>query len=125
VKPCAVSSYFESVLSEDLISLKEAAKILPPRRGGKRPSLSCMFRWASRGVCGVVLETWSLGGGRVTSKQALARFLERVTQARRQDTNKQAVVAHTETIRRARSERAGAVLDALGFRPSRSGEVTR
>lgn len=64
---------------ETLISLADAAKSLPARRGGKRPHISCLYRWTTRGCKGVVLESIQVGGTRCTSKEAIGRFLEALT----------------------------------------------
>ena len=66
--------------SETLISLAEAARSLPRRRGGKRPHVSCLYRWTTSGCRGVVLESIQVGGTRCTSREALARFFQRLTQ---------------------------------------------
>ncbi|MBA4104969.1 MAG: hypothetical protein C0485_04345 [Pirellula sp.] len=39
------------------------------------------WRWSGRGVGGVVLETYSVGGRRYTSQEAFERFVERTTAA--------------------------------------------
>ena len=65
--------------SEALISLADAAKSLPRRRRGKRPHLSCIYRWTTVGCRGVVLESIQIGGTRCTSREALARFFGRLT----------------------------------------------
>jgi hypothetical protein len=67
--------------TETLISLPEAAKSLPRRRAGKRPHVSCMYRWSDTGCRGVVLETIQIGGSRCTSREALARFFGALTAA--------------------------------------------
>ena len=67
--------------SETLISLTEAAKLLPRRRGGKRPHVSCLYRWTTSGCKGVILESVQVGGTRCTSKAALGRFFEALTAA--------------------------------------------
>jgi hypothetical protein len=66
-------------LSEQVISLTEAAKLLPRRRRGKRPTVSTLYRWAQVGCKGVVLESIQVGGTRCTSREALARFFQRLT----------------------------------------------
>lgn len=66
-------------LSEQLISLTEAAKHLPRRRAGKRPHISCVYRWTTSGCKGVVLESLQCGGTRVTSREALSRFFAKLT----------------------------------------------
>jgi hypothetical protein len=68
-------------LTEELISLKEATQIFPRRRQGKKPSIACMYRYSTRGWRGIVLETIQAGGTRATSKEAVARFLRRMTAA--------------------------------------------
>ena len=65
--------------SETPISLTEAAKPLPARRGGKRPHVSCLYRWTTTGCKGVILESIQVGGTRCTSKEALARFFKALT----------------------------------------------
>ena len=65
--------------SEILISLTEAARSLPTRRGGKRPHVSCIYRWTTAGCRGVILESLQCGGTRCTSKEALTRFMEALT----------------------------------------------
>lgn len=67
---------------EMLISLTEAAELLPARRSGKRPHVSTLYRWTLKGCRGVVLESLQAGGTRVTSREALARFCQRLTDAR-------------------------------------------
>jgi hypothetical protein len=65
--------------TETLISLSEAAKAVPRRRKGRKTHLSTIYRWATVGVRGVVLETLQCGGSRVTSREALQRFFERLS----------------------------------------------
>jgi hypothetical protein len=66
---------------EALLSLAEAAKTLPSRRGGKRPHVSCLYRWTTAGCKGVILESIQVGGTRCTSREALARFFRALTYA--------------------------------------------
>jgi hypothetical protein len=65
--------------SETLISLAEAASSLPRRRGGKKPHVSCIYRWTTSGCRSVVLESVQVGGTRCTSREALSRFFQRLT----------------------------------------------
>jgi len=65
--------------SEALLSLADAAGILPRRRAGKKPHVSCLYRWTTHGCRGVILESIQVGGTRCTSREALARFFERLT----------------------------------------------
>src|SRR4051794_33153890 len=68
---------------ETLISLADAAKAVPRRRRGRKTHLSTLYRWATVGVHGVVLETLQCGGSRVTSREALQRFYESLSQPAR------------------------------------------
>jgi hypothetical protein len=70
--------------SERLIGLTEAAKYVPPVRGGKRVHLSTILRWIVSGAKGpggdrIKLEAIRLGGSWKTSREALQRFGERLT----------------------------------------------
>ena len=67
--------------SETLVSLSQAGKHLPRRRAGKRPHISCLYRWSTAGCRGVVLETIQIGGTRCTSREALHRFFDALTAA--------------------------------------------
>lgn len=50
--------------TESLLSLTDAARLLPARPGGKRPHVSCLYRWTTSGCRGVVLESIAIGGTR-------------------------------------------------------------
>lgn len=65
--------------TENLLSLAQAAKHLPKRRGGRPVHVSCVYRWTTTGCKGVILESIQIGGTRCTSKEALARFFRRLT----------------------------------------------
>jgi hypothetical protein len=67
---------------ESLISLYEAAKSLPRRRAGKKPHVSCLYRWTTAGCRGVILESVQIGSTRCTSREALARFFGALTTGR-------------------------------------------
>ncbi len=67
--------------TESLVSLTDAARLLPARRGGKRPHVSCLYRWTVSGCRGVVLESIAIGGTRCTSREALSRFFAALTYA--------------------------------------------
>jgi hypothetical protein len=62
------------ISTEALISLRDASRLLPARRRGKRPHLSCLYRWTTVGCRGVVLESLNVGATRCTTREALRRF---------------------------------------------------
>ena len=88
---------------EALLSLTQAAKSLPARRKGKRPHVSCLYRWTTSGCRGVILESIQVGGTRCTSKEALARFFDRLTE---QANPQAAASSRTPTQRRRAADAA-------------------
>ena len=95
--------------TEELLSLPVAAKSLPARRAGKKPHVSCLYRWTTRGCKGIVLESLQCGGTRVTSKEALARFFERLTYPDSESAR------HTPARRRRAAEHAERELEREGL----------
>jgi hypothetical protein len=61
--------------AEHLVSLTRACRHFPRRRKGKRPHVSCLYRWTTVGCRGVVLDSVQVGGTRCTSREAIARFI--------------------------------------------------
>ena len=98
--------------SETLISLPEAASLLPRRRRGKRPHVSCLYRWTVSGCKGVVLESIQIGGTRCTSREALQRFFEALTA---RSTGAASIPAPPTRARTADVRRAERVLDRAGI----------
>jgi Protein of unknown function (DUF1580) len=68
--------------SETLLTFSQAAFEQPCRRQGKRVSTVTLWRWATRGSGGVILETLQTPSGRVTSREAIARFFLALTEQR-------------------------------------------
>ena len=62
------------ITNEPLLTFAEAAQRLRTARSGKPPHLATLYRWASKGVDGVVLESVKLGGSRFTTQSAIERF---------------------------------------------------
>ncbi len=62
--------------NEMLVSMTEAARLLPGR-----PHASTLWRWRKKGINGVRLDTIKCGGKRLTSREAIARFVEESTAA--------------------------------------------
>ena len=67
------------ISTERVVSLAHATQHLPKRRGGKRPNVATIYRWAQNGVRGVRLEVVQVGGTKCTSLEALQRFCERLS----------------------------------------------
>lgn len=67
--------------NEHLLSLSEAARSIPAI-DGRRPHPSTLFRWMVSGIRGGVrLEHARIGRRMVTSKEALQRFIDAVSEA--------------------------------------------
>ena len=77
-KPIHRKGFFMHATKERLFPLVVAVE----RATGHRPHLSTVLRWASRGQNGVRLETKMLGGRRMTSTEAVDRYVAAVTAAR-------------------------------------------
>jgi len=58
---------------ESLISLGEAAKLLP-KVNGKKPAICTLWRWCRKGLRGVSLEYIRVGRKICTSHEAMLRF---------------------------------------------------
>jgi hypothetical protein len=71
--------------SEEVFPLALGAARLPRLRQGRPVHPSTLWRWASCGLRGVILETVFLGGVRVTSTDALRRFFSAVQQRHQED----------------------------------------
>ncbi|NLF06866.1 MAG: DUF1580 domain-containing protein [Pirellulaceae bacterium] len=65
--------------TETIITLTEAARLLPRRRAGRPVHVSCLYRWAQIGCRGVRLEIVQIGGTKCTSREAMQRFFGRLT----------------------------------------------
>jgi hypothetical protein len=61
-------------LTETVVPFAEAARRLPRLRRDRPVNPATLWRWASSGLRGIVLETCRVGGTRCTSLEALARF---------------------------------------------------
>ncbi len=92
--------------AEQLISLTEAAALLPRRRRGRKPAVATLYRWSTSGVRGVILETIQVGGTRCTSREALQRFFLAL------QTVSTSIAARTPGLN---ANNVGQRLDAAGF----------
>ncbi len=113
---------------EHLVSFNAAAKFVASRFQDAEDSrpihVSTLYRWSSKGVRGVRLEAVGIGGKRVTSKEALQRFFDRLAGQDDQSpprSRQASPAAHLPTApsdRRARARRVAAAekeLEKLGI----------
>jgi hypothetical protein len=64
---------------DEYITLAQAAAELPARRGGRRTTLQCLYRWTGRGCRGVKLQFIQIGATRCVTRRFLADFFEALT----------------------------------------------
>ncbi len=67
-------------LKEQPISLRDGAKLFAKNAQGKHPHVSCLYRYTNTGCRGVVLESIQAGSVRCTSREAVARFINALTE---------------------------------------------
>lgn len=72
--------------TEKLITLADATALVPGI-GGKPVHYQTIHRWANKGLRGVKLETVFCGGRRCTTREAIQRFVERITSDREKDSS--------------------------------------
>ena len=84
---------------EQLLTLSQAAKRFPGRNGGNI-AVSTLHRWATCGVGGIRLETVVVGGRKMTSAEALQRFVNARTAAPGGDFGRARFPSRTRTSRR-------------------------
>jgi hypothetical protein len=86
VKPffTSMQGYNDSMIDiskKELITLDEAAQLLPAGRRGRRVNLSTIFRWVVEGSNGIRLEAVRIGARWLTTTACLQRFAEQLTEA--------------------------------------------
>src|SRR5262245_49242889 len=105
------------VMTESTLTLSQACKVLPHGRNGSRPHLSTLLRWIMRGVKSsdgrfVKLEAVRFGQKWLTSREAVARFVDSLT-PRLDDSP--ASPPRSPSKRRCGGERAIKELEKLGI----------
>jgi len=69
------------ILEGQLLSLSQAVRLLwMPRRNGRPIHVATLYRWATRGVKGVRLQTVMVGRTRCVTEQALHEFFDSLGQ---------------------------------------------
>jgi hypothetical protein len=65
----------------DLLTLSRAARLIQPRRNNRPTCGSTLFRWATRGLRGIKLQTWRMGKTLVTTERAICEFIVATSEA--------------------------------------------
>lgn len=100
------------ISTEHVLTLSQAAKELPERRKGRKPHVSCMYRWTISGCRGIILDSIQIGGTRCTSREAIQRFAEALSHKR--ETGEPAPATRSVIQRTRASEAAANELKKLG-----------
>lgn len=91
---------------KDSISLAKATRLF-----ASPPHIATLHRWTTQGVRGVRLQTWIVGGKRVTTPAAVERFLTALNA-----TDEPSEPVEPGGVDTGRASLAGAKLAALGVR---------
>ena len=97
------------LLNETIIFLQDVPRLMPRTPRGRPIHLCTVVRWKDRGLRGVKLEAVRLGGRWVTSREALERFVARLTSASRDGAGETGEPVHR------RAERAEEALKKEGI----------
>ena len=95
------------LMAETLITLGDAARLLPRKMNGRRVHIKTVARWCLYGIQGIKLESLKMGRNRYTSKEACQRFAESLTGG--------GLVARSTVDRSRADEEAERRLKAEGF----------
>jgi hypothetical protein len=94
---------------EQPIPFTQAAAHVPRRRQGRKTSVATLYRWSTRGLHGIQLESIQVGGTRCTSLGALQRFFDRLSSL----ASSQGVATRKDSDAQERSEQAARQLDEI------------
>ena len=70
----------ENSLDEGYITLKEAAKLFPGHEEDKPICLQAIYRWSTKGLKGILLQTVQLGSKRCTKQEWIDEFIKKLTE---------------------------------------------
>jgi hypothetical protein len=118
-EPSVQRSAYRILLGRDtVVTLTQAAPLIPARRRGRKTHVSTLFRWSNSGCRGIVLPTIQCGGTRCTSIEALQWFCEMLTELSQDPGGKietaGAPLRRSLSQRRRESEAAGKQLEKMG-----------
>lgn len=109
-----------TLLNETLLSITQASRLLPSRRGNDRVSPCTVWRWLRDGIIlpdgtRLRLESVRIGSGYLTSREAIDRFVIAQTEAHRAADDPAPPAPRTPTARARASERASKKLESMGI----------
>jgi hypothetical protein len=93
------------ILDEQFVTLENACKLIPGLRPGKNVNRSTIYRWSDTGVRGIKLETIQVGGRRMTTHEAIKRFIMEMSKPERIREVKMQVVSRLHNAKTERKRR--------------------
>ena len=101
--------------TETLVPLGDVPNIVPRGPHGKPIHVSVAYRWSQKGLHGVRLETVQYGGRRMTSREAISRFVKRLSEKAGLAGGSDAPPVRTPAARRRGHEKANAACESAGW----------
>ncbi len=102
------------ITAEHLIAPREYCEMRPPGRNGRPMHIATAYRHIFNGVRGIKLEHVKIGSQIYTSREAVQRFIEAMTDLPRGKSPSPAKPPRTTAARSKAFARAEAALDDLG-----------
>lgn len=90
--------------NQELLSFSDVAAAIPSRMRGRKLHYATVWRWASRGVRGVKLETVTVGGARYVTRAALQEFISRCSARNNPNRPAQNIASRAKQIAQAEVE---------------------
>lgn len=107
---------------DDLITLRDAAALMPRRRAGRKCAVQTIYRWTTSGYRGVRLRYVQVGSTRCTTREWLREFFaaaaastDRTPPSGQAPAETVTTAARTPAARRKAIEAAQAEADRLGI----------
>ena len=105
----------EEIAAGDGLSLSQAARVFPSYRRGRPRTVSCLVRWINAGVMvngqRIRLEAARIAGSWITSRAAIARFVE----AQTPQPEEQTLSMRSAGMKEKATSAAGVRCEAAGF----------
>jgi len=93
------------------ITLSAACALPQLRRNGRKPHKASMYRWVTSGCRGITLESAIVAGSRVTTSEAVDRWIVRLSEPR----DSQTTMIQTPAGRDRKIQRASSDLEQEGW----------
>jgi hypothetical protein len=93
------------IIDETWITLEDACQMIPGSKPGKHINRAMIYRWTDSGCRGVRLETVQVGSRRMTTPEAVRRFVAALSSPVRVRETKSLVIARCHSERAEKNRR--------------------